>query len=96
MDETTRLTELDRHDTDDLRFLTFRSGDDHHVVALYERGLLGIDDDGNVAWHVIHDDISARLLEAGDGLIWVESQWPNEAAGHRYAYRIDDGRRVSG
>ena len=92
-----RVREVDvllRDDFEDLRFLGMHPADDGSLLVLYERGLVCIDPGGNARWHRLHDDLSARLLMAADGVVLIETQWPLSEAGRRTSYRLSDGEEL--
>lgn len=86
---------LFRDEEDDLRFLTCKVSP-VGLLLLYEQGLLLLGNDARVAWHVQHFDVSARITQVDDSTVEIESQWPEETAGHRRLYSLRDGRLVGG
>jgi hypothetical protein len=89
------VANLDREEDEHLRHLSFREVDGA-VICLFELGVVCLDLSGAVRWKVRHDDLSAEFAGTRNGLIWLASQWPPDRAGHRFAFRLADGARVSG
>lgn len=84
-----------RDEEPDLRHLYFAVAPDDSLLGIYERGILLIRGDGAVAWHRLHDDISARLLEVTEDRIVLETQWPTERSGALTYYRLADGEQLA-
>jgi len=90
--EVQELDVLFRGEDDDLRNLSGRSMTDGSLLLLYERGIVCLDPEGFVRWHRLHDDISARIAETDNEIVWVETQWPAELAGTRVGYDLASGQ----
>jgi hypothetical protein len=85
---------LIRGDEPQLRHLSGHPAGDGSLLLLYERGLVCISPEGDVRWHRLHDDISARLISAADGVAVIEKQWPVPDSGSLTRYRLEDGAEL--
>src|SRR5439155_12977905 len=65
-DEASEIDWLVRDEDDDLRFMTVRPVPSGELLLLYERGLVCLEPDGLVRWHVLHDDLSADIQAVHD------------------------------
>lgn len=93
--EAAVVARLNRYDEPDLRFISFHESP-NNVFCLYECGVVCLDLDGKLAWHVTNDDLSAEYVGVKDGAVWFRSQWPPDQDGRRYAFRLSDGFRTFG
>jgi hypothetical protein len=92
--EISLMDYLFRDEDEGLRFLSFHPADDGSLVLLYERGVLCVTDAGTLRWHRLHDDLSAYLVSASDGVVVIERQWPVAEAGKRMRFRLVDGAEL--
>src|SRR5206468_474486 len=60
-EDVSELDWLVRDEDEDLRFLTARPVGSGELLLLYERGLVCLNPDATVRWHVLHDDLSAEV-----------------------------------
>ena len=44
------------------------------LLVLYERGIVCLESDGWVRWHVLHDDLSAGIVTVGVGGVVLRQQ----------------------
>jgi hypothetical protein len=59
--------------------------------VLYERGLVCLEADGSVRWHVLHDDLSAEIVAIDGDRVVLRQQWPAEATGREHRYSLANG-----
>jgi len=83
---------LVRDEDEDLRFASVQSGPKGTLLVLYERGLVCLEADGSVRWHVLHDDLSAEIISIDSDHVVLRQQWPRELAGHMRRYALSSGK----
>jgi hypothetical protein len=59
------------------------SGDD--VLVEYEFGVVRVSGERGLVWQRTHDDITARVSEIGDDVVWLVSEHD------RFDYQLSDG-----
>jgi hypothetical protein len=82
---------LVRDEDEDLRFASVRPGPRGTLLVLYERGMVFLGADGSVRWHVLHDDLSAEIVEVDNDRVVLRQQWPRELAGRERRYLLSNG-----
>lgn len=86
-----QLEWLVRDEDEDLRFASIQPGPGGTLLVLYERGLICLGPDGRVRWHVLHDDLSAEIVDVDQDDVVLRQQWPQELAGREHRYSLATG-----
>jgi hypothetical protein len=89
------LAWLIRDEEEDLRFASVSPGPSGTVLVLYERGLISIEANGDIRWHVMHDDLSAEIVAVDTEYVVLRQQWPQELAGRERRYSIESGELLA-
>lgn len=82
---------LMRDEDEDLRFASVAPGPGGILLVLYERGLVCIEANGHIRWHVMHDDLSAEVVAMDRDHVVLRQQWPQELAGRERRYLLKNG-----
>jgi hypothetical protein len=69
---------LVRDEDEDLRFASAQPGPEETLLVLYERGMVCLESEGSVHWHVLHDDLSAGVAAVDNDRVVLRQQWPAE------------------
>jgi hypothetical protein len=85
---------LIRDEDEDLRWASVHPGPGGTLLVLYERGLVCLEGDGSVRWHILHDDLSADIVEVDDAKVVLCQQWPREFAGRKRHYSLVNGETL--
>lgn len=89
-----RVAVLDRldfaggYDPGGLHRVVFHALPGDNVLVEYEVGLALLGEGRTKRWELVHDDLTARVVVAGDDTVTVDSE------NGRYAVRLADGERV--
>ncbi len=86
-----QLEWLVRDEDEDLRFASIQPVSGGTLLVLYERGLICLAPDGRVRWHVLHDDLSAEIVEIDQDDVVLRQQWPQELADREHRYSLATG-----
>jgi len=86
-----QLEWLVRDEDEDLRFASVQPAPGGTLLVLYERGLICLGPDGRARWHILHDDLSAEIVDVDQDDVVLRQQWPQELADHEHRYSLATG-----
>jgi hypothetical protein len=89
------LAWLVRDEEEDLRFASARPGPEETLLVLYERGMVCLESDGSVRWHVLHDDLGAEIAAVDNDRVALRQQWPAELTGSERCYSLANGELLA-